>query len=151
MRPWSEVVDRISVLLAEGRDTAFHRGDSAKSRRLVDDAYWAEFEASELEIAIRKYLGYARQGELERQFRELATSVKEVAAKRPGASDLVDRGDRLIADLVAVTRELDALGVTDRSKIDSVAGPASALIRAWRGPRAIRVCCCRRSIAGSAA
>ena len=81
VRPWSEVIDRISVMLAESRDAATRRGEPAKARRLVDDAYWGEFEASDMETAIRKYLGYARAGELERQFREIATAVRKVGIK----------------------------------------------------------------------
>ena len=36
------------------------------------------------------------------------------------ASELVERCDRLIAELVAATKVLDAKGVTDRSKIDAI-------------------------------
>ena len=49
MRPWAEVVDRISVILAESRDAAVHPAEASKARRLAEDAYWVEFEASDLE------------------------------------------------------------------------------------------------------
>ena len=65
------MIDRISVTLAASRDAAARRGELAKARRLADDAYWGEFEASDMETAVRKYLGYRRAGELERQFRAI--------------------------------------------------------------------------------
>ena len=127
-RPWGEVVDRISVMLAESRDAVIHRGETSRARRLVDDAYWAEFEQpSEMETAIRKYIGYSAAGELERQFREIGKSIREVAAKRQSPDELVALCDRLIAALVKAARELDSKGVTDRSKIDAIAGPVPGL------------------------
>ena len=116
MRPWSEVIDRISVMLADGRDAATRRAEPANARRIVDDAYWGEFEASDMETAVRKYLGYARAGEIERRFREIAAAVRKVGAERESASELVERCDRLIAELVAAAKVLDSKGVTDRSQ-----------------------------------
>ena len=118
VRPWSEVVDRISVVLAESRDTAIERGEPAMARQLADDAYWAEFEASEMEIAIRKYQGFAGAGELERQFHAISAAVQKAGSDRERASELIERCDHLIADLVAAAKVLDSKGVTDRSKID---------------------------------
>ncbi len=69
VRPWAEVVDRIGVLLAASRAAATRPGEMARARRLAEDAYWAEFEASDMEVAVRRHLGYARAGELEQQFR----------------------------------------------------------------------------------
>ena len=69
----------------------------AKARRLADDAYWVEFEASDLETAVQKYLGFARDGELERQFRAIRAAVREVGAKRQSASELTELCDRLLA------------------------------------------------------
>jgi high-affinity iron transporter len=120
VRPWSEVIDRISVMLAESRDAAMRHGEPGKARRLVDDAYWGEFETSEMETAIRKYVGYARSGELERQFHDIAAAAQKVGSKRESARELVERCDRLIAELVAVTKVLDSKGITDRSKIDPI-------------------------------
>ncbi len=36
-------------------------GELAKARRLAEDAYWGEFEASDMETAVRKYLGFAKR------------------------------------------------------------------------------------------
>ena len=67
-RPWADVIDQIGVMLAASRDAATRHGELAKARRLVDDAYWGEFESSDMETAVRKYVGFVRAGELERQF-----------------------------------------------------------------------------------
>ena len=62
VRPWPDVIDRISVILAASRDAATRPGELAKARRLADDAYWGEFESSDMETAVRKYLGFGRAG-----------------------------------------------------------------------------------------
>jgi len=80
-----------------------------------------------METAIRKYIGYSAAGELERQFREIGKSIREVAAKRQSPDELVALCDRLIAELVKAARELDSKGVTDRSRIDAIAGPVAGL------------------------
>jgi high-affinity iron transporter len=127
VRPWSDVVDRIVLTLAASRDAAAHSGEAAKARRLADDAYWVEFEASDLETAVRRYLGYGRAGDLERQFRAIRTAVGEVAAKRQSLSTLAESCDRLLVDLVAATKELNAKGVTDRSRSDAMVGAAAVV------------------------
>ena len=60
MRPWADVIDRIGVTLAASRDAATRPGELAKARRLADDAYWVEFESSDMETAVNKYLGFGR-------------------------------------------------------------------------------------------
>jgi high-affinity iron transporter len=119
IRPWPEVLDRISVTLAACRDAAAQLEQSAKARRLAEDAYWVEFEGSDLETAVRKYLGYARAGEIEGQFRTIRQVVREVAAKRHSPARLADLSQKLLLDLVAVVQMLNAKGVTDRSRVDS--------------------------------
>ena len=66
LRPWADVIDRIGVTLAASRDAATRPGELAKARRLADDAYWGEFESSDMETAVRKYLGFGRAGAMER-------------------------------------------------------------------------------------
>ena len=134
VRPWADVVDRIGLILTASRDAAVHSTDASKARRLAEDAYWVEFEASDLETAVRKYLGFGRAGELEQQFRAIRTAVREVSAKRQGASELIESCNRLLAALVAATRELDGKGVTDRSKIDAMAHAAADLDSSQLGP-----------------
>ncbi len=130
VRPWSEVLDRIGMSLAASREAATRTGELARARRFAEDAYWGEFEASDLETAVKKYLGYSRSGALEQQFRAVRTAVRDVAEKRRDPSELADLCYRLLLNLVAVTRELDVRGVTDRSRIDLVAGHADSIVPA---------------------
>jgi len=115
---WAEVVDRIGVTLAASHDAATRPGELAKARRLAEDAYWGEFEASDLETAVRKYLGYAKAGELERQFQAIRGAVRDMAEKGQPPSVLAELCYKLLSDLVTVSRALNAKGVTDRSRMD---------------------------------
>ena len=109
------------MILAESRDAALHSADSNRALRLVDDAYWVEFEASDLETAVQRYLGFSRKGELEQQFRAIRTLVPKIGAKKQrDGSELARSCDLWMAALVAATKELNDKGVTDRSKIDGV-------------------------------
>ena len=49
----------------------------------MDDAYWGEFEPSEMETAIRKYMGYARAGEL----RTAVSRNRERLCEKPRQND----------------------------------------------------------------
>ena len=131
------------MMLAASREAATRPGELAKARRLAEDAYWGEFEASDMETAVRRHLGYARAGELERQFRRFRSAVREVAERRRSASALDDRSHDLLLDLVAATRELNAKGVTDRrrsTRIMAAARPDRAAVAGLRarsgGPQA---------------
>jgi high-affinity iron transporter len=138
VRPWPEVLDRIGMSLAASRDAATRPGELARARRFAEDAYWAEFEASDLETAIKKFLGYSRSGALEEHFRAIRTLVRDVALKRREPSELADSCSRLLSELVTATRELNDKGVTDRSRIDVVAGHADAIAPAPGGdPRTL--------------
>jgi high-affinity iron transporter len=147
VRPWSDVLDRISITLAASQDAAPRPGELAKARRLAEDAYWGEFEASDMETAVRRHLGYARAGELERQFREFRATVLDVAGKRRSSAFLAELSHKLLLDLVSATRDLNAKGVTDRTRVDAVGvstadlgPPASGRVGAARpqgDPRAL--------------
>jgi high-affinity iron transporter len=126
VRPWSDVVDRIATTLSVSRDAATRPGGLARARTLAEDAYFLEFEASDMETAVQQFLGFARKGELERQFYAIRSAVRDVAEKRQPASALEDSCHRLLLDLVEATVALNAKGVTDRSRIDAGAKPAVA-------------------------
>ena len=85
VRPWADVIDRIGVTLAASRDAATRPGEPAKARRLADDAYWVEFESSDMETAVHKYLGFGRAGELERQFLAIRSAARDVARETSAA------------------------------------------------------------------
>ncbi len=86
-RVWADVIDRVGMLLGEARAVASKAGQSIASRRkeadilpddfgvdeaslaavnrarkLVEDAYWQEFEGSAMETAVRRHLGFHRAG-----------------------------------------------------------------------------------------
>jgi high-affinity iron transporter len=122
VRPWPDVIDRISVTLAASRDAAARPGELAKARRLADDAYWGEFESSDMETAVRKYLSFSRAGGLERQFLAIRSAAREVAEKRRPVSVMADLSHKLILDLLAASSDLNTRGITDRSRIDNAAG-----------------------------
>ena len=84
VRPWADVIDRIGVTLAASRDAATRPGELAKARRLADDAYWVEFESSDMETAVNKYLGYGRARELERQFHAISVAARDCRREAPG-------------------------------------------------------------------
>ncbi len=113
VRPWAEVVDRIGMLLTASRQAATRKGQVKAARRFAEDAYWAEFEASDMEVAVRRHLGFARAGELELGFRRFQTDVRAVAEGRTPASKLEERSHDLLLDLLAAARELIDRGIPD--------------------------------------
>jgi high-affinity iron transporter len=129
VRRWPDVIDRISVALAASRDAAARPNELAKARRLAEDAYWVEFESSDMETAVRKYLGYVRAGELERQFHAIRTAVRDVAVKRMPREALAQSCHKLLHDLLEVSNALDAKGITDPTRIDALGGQSGAEAR----------------------
>lgn len=117
-RPWAEVIDRIGMLLAASRKAA-RTGGKAEARRLAEDSYWVEFEGSDMEVAVRRFLGFSRAGDLERQFLRYRTEAGEVADRRKSASTLDDRSHDLLLDLLAAAVELNQKGVTDAAHLDT--------------------------------
>ena len=133
-RPWSEVIDRIGVTLAESRSAVTRSGELAKARRLADDAYFAEFEASDMETALRRHLGYTRAGEIEQQFRRYRSALPDVAERRRPVSDLEELSRKLLLDLLGASRELDGKGVTDRSRMAAFSTATAASTAALVSP-----------------
>ena len=80
-----DVVDRISVMLGGEPRRGRASADPTKARRLADDAYWGEFEASDMETAVREVPGLRRTGELERQFRAIANGRRAKSARNARA------------------------------------------------------------------
>ena len=73
------MIDRIGVLLSEAREAARKPGGLARARKLAEDAYWGEFESSDMETAVRRHLGFKRAGAIEGQFLGLRSAIKAVA------------------------------------------------------------------------
>jgi high-affinity iron transporter len=116
-KPWSEVIDGISVTLSASLAEAQRTGGITKARRLADDAYFAEFEASQMETAVRRYLGFSPAGELESQFRAMRTEVRNVAEGKHTPAQAGDRVRQLLAALLQASGELNRQGITDASHI----------------------------------
>jgi high-affinity iron transporter len=120
-RPWSEVIDRIGVTLAASLAAARRPEGLKAARKLAEDAYWGEFEASGMETAIRGHLGFERAGDIEGQFRALRAALKGVTAHQTRPSQVADLQRALIAGLVRAADELNRKGITDASKNDLAA------------------------------
>ncbi len=127
VRPWADVLDRISVTLAASGDAAVRPGGLDRARKLADDAYWGEFEASDLETAVRKYLGFARAGVIERRFHAIRSAVAQVAETREPAGAFSDECHALLLDLIAVVQELNAKGIVDSSKVFASSADAAGV------------------------
>jgi len=118
LRTWPEVTDRIGMLLSEIREVVKKSDGLAKARKLADDAYWGEFEASSMEMAVRRHLGFQRAGALEGQLRDIRTAIKSVVEGKSSAGDLVVRSRKLLGDLSRASDDLNALKIIDRRDVD---------------------------------
>ncbi len=113
IRPWSEVIDRISINLAASLDSASRPGQFQKARRLAEDSYWGEFETSDMETAVRTHLGFARKGELEASFFKVFSGVRKVADGKMKPAELADLNRTLLLGLVRASDELNRQGIPD--------------------------------------
>src|SRR4029079_5301416 len=86
-----------------------------------EDAYWGEFEASDMETAVRNHLGFERAGDLEGQFRAMIRDVRDVAAGRQGLAVADERKGTLLLALLRAADDLNRKGVTDRDHLQHVA------------------------------
>ena len=119
VRPWPVVIDRISVLLACSAEAAKRPDQARLARKLAEDAYFIEFELSEMEVAVRNVLGRERAGEVEGHFRKLWPLAQQVADGKETQAAFAQARQVLIHALVAVNDDLNRMGVTDRTKIFS--------------------------------
>lgn len=144
VRGWSEVIDRISLTYAEALDMAAQPGGRKKARRLAEDAYYAEFEASGMEPAVGRYLGLERLSDVERGFRNLikAFGALEDGKKPPAA--LHQQIGVLLLDLNKTAEQLVRDGIVDRTSLDvkatntAQAGPTAARADRWSLLAALR-------------
>ncbi len=118
---WPEVVDKISVLLGEARQVASKPNGLARARKLAEDAYWGEFELSDMETAVRRHLGYARAGVIEAQLRGFRTALKGGADGKPDSDQLRVKLGKLMIELSRASDDLKRLNVLDRRDIGKAA------------------------------
>jgi high-affinity iron transporter len=117
VRNWAEVTDRVGVLLSEARAVVLKDKGITRARKLVEDAYFGEFEGSQMETAVRRHLGFQRAGEIEGLFRGLRPLVREVGEKKATVTAMADRSRQLMLALVRAGEDLNRLGVTDGTKL----------------------------------
>ena len=86
-KPWADVIDRISVTLAASRDAATRPGELAKARRLADDAYWVEFESSDMETAVANTWASSVLASSSGSFMRSAWRSRDVARERQPRRD----------------------------------------------------------------
>ena len=127
VRAWPDVTDRIGMLLAEAVAAARTPGGLVKARKLVEDAYFGEFEPTEMEMAVRRYLGIRRSGAIERQFLELRSAIKDVETGQVTASELATRARKLLIDLARASDELTVAKIVDRRNIVTSNDPAEVV------------------------
>jgi high-affinity iron transporter len=116
---WEDVVDRVSVALASALDVASRKVEGSRSQAVgrVDEAYFGVFEGSDMETAVRSSLGYDRAVDIEDRFLSLRREARAVAEGRSQAAAFVAGTRELLQSLLQATRDLNALGVTDRTKV----------------------------------
>ncbi len=124
-RKWADVIDRISVLLAASLDSAGKTNGFKKARKLAEDAYWAEFEASDMETAIRLHLGYVTASDLERKFRAVVAMSRAVSEGKRTSDQAVDTARSLLLTLVKAAADLNRKGVTDGDHLQTGVATAS--------------------------
>ncbi len=127
VRAWPEVVDRIGVLLSEARACLRKPDGVKKARKLAEDAYWGEFESSEMETAVRRHLGFRRAGEIEGQFIGFRSAIKAVDEGRAPAEGLVSRSRQLLVDLARASEDLKRLKVVDRNGMGASTASAESV------------------------
>ena len=126
IRPWNEVVDRIGMMLTASFDSAVKPGGYKKARKLAYDSYFAEFETSDMETAIRNFLGIDRSGEIERQFRAIFRTVRDLSEKTVTTAEASDQMRGLMISLVKASSDLNKKGVVDGSHLRASAQLAGA-------------------------
>ncbi len=124
VRPWPEVIDRIGVCLAEARAVVRKPDGLKRARKLAADAYGIEFELSGMETAVRRYLGVARSGPLERQFLALRAAMTAVAEGKEQPSYLTTLSGKLLIDLSHAADDLKKAKVYCLTDIGGTASPA---------------------------
>ncbi|MEO6807962.1 MAG: FTR1 family protein, partial [Isosphaeraceae bacterium] len=116
-RTWPDVIDQICLLLSKSQDTAKTTAGTDRAVALIDDAYLGEFEASDMETAVRAYLGISRASEIENQFRDLRRQTRAVAKEGGSVDPLSESGRVLLVSLGKASADLQAKGLNSRAEV----------------------------------
>jgi high-affinity iron transporter len=125
-RKWSEVTDRIGLLLAEAREVAVKPEGLGKARRLAEDAYWGEFELSDMETAIRRHLGGRRASSVESAFLSFRKELKSLAETKD-AAPAIREARVLLIELARASDELNRMGIADRTAVGAASVAAESV------------------------
>lgn len=117
VEPWAAVIDRMGLLLGSALDAAQRPGGRGQAVTLAQDAYFVEFEASDMETAVRSYLGLARAAEIEKQFRQITRAVGDLARGKTTAQAVAGQSGTLLTTVTRAAQDLTSQGITDRSKV----------------------------------
>jgi high-affinity iron transporter len=118
-RPWPEVVDRISVLIAASLDAAKRPDGFKRARALAQDTYFVEFHVSGMEVAVAQVLGQERKAELEEQFRQFyGPEIEAIARGKVPASRGADLSRALLIALSKAADDLGRHGVPDAAHLN---------------------------------
>ncbi len=128
IRPWPEVIDRIGVCLAEARAVVRKSDGLQKARKLAEDAYGVEFELSGMEAAVRRYLGVARYGMLQRQFFALRAAMKSVADGQADPGRLTTLSGKLLMDLSRAADDLKQVKIFSVAEVGAAATQAAGSV-----------------------
>ncbi len=148
VRSWPEVTDRIGVLLSEAREAVRKPDGLKRARKLAEDAYWGEFETSDMETAVRRHLGFRRAGAIEGQFLGLRSAIKAVADGKTPASELVTRSGKLLVELSRASDDLNKLKVVDRRDVGKSTNVAEVVVVPDASEQAGQLDALRKSFAG---
>ena len=99
VRPWADVIDGIGVTLAASRDAATRPGETGQGSTAGRRRLLGEFESSDMETAVSKYLGFGQARELERQFHAISMAARTWPGK---ASARVGHGGTVPPDCFSI-------------------------------------------------
>lgn len=115
---WNEVVDQVAARLGTSLSAAADPASAKRARTLAEDAYWVDFEGSDMETAVRAHLGLDRAIELEKRFLKFMSEIRDATKSDKhdtSAAAITMRG--LVANLVKAADDLTAKNITDRTKV----------------------------------
>jgi len=122
--PWPLVIDRLSLTLAESLEASQRPATADRALPLAQDAYFRDFEASGMKMAIRLHLGHDRALRAEELLREITDATRVVVAGKAGTGAVLEPTRRAVLSLAQASGELNRKGVTERSKIFAATSPA---------------------------
>jgi len=115
---WPEVVDQVAMRLSASISSAARVDSAKRARTLAEDAYWVDFEGSDMETAVRAHLGLDRAIELEKRFLKFMSEIRDATkseARNTAAASTTMRG--LVATLYKASEDLKSKNITDRTKV----------------------------------